>query len=652
MLNSVKDIIDDIVISDTGSTDDTIEVVTTLAKQLDKKISIDQTPFKNFGYNRSVAIQAAQRLSKSDFLLMLDADMVFVVTPKFNKKSLLKADVFNVMQKGCTVEYYNCRITRRILPGIKYVGSTHEYFSYPDGARRDNISPDEMYINDIGDGKCKDNKFARDYILLKQDIEEDPKNSRAYYYLAETCRNSGKYKEGVEYYTKKIELGGWVEEVYMSYHGLVLCYLALNDVNNADKTALASFLYYPKRSEALYVMCKHHRVVSNHEKSYMYYQIGSKIPFPKDDLLFVETAVYRYLFEYEYSIIAYYLPHLNKEERNRKVFKFLCQMNPRPGGGELNNAYDNMTFYIQILPSHFQRRDIPASSIPGFNASSTSVLRLDDQSVCYFTRQVNYKIKPDGSYEYPGYVDTRSSLCIEDNNQNIITPPTEVALDTFGTLWNHGECYIRGLEDLRIFHKTQKHNKYTTVYALATMRQFAQDESMNCIALCSVNIHDANIHSIRPLKKLQSCEKNWVPINGTSKCVYSWSPLKIVDLEKTTLDNLVISEEMKESELPEIYKKFRGSSNGILYDGHYWFVVHTVYYGNPRKYVHYLVKMTKNFKLVGATVPFHFDEPRIEYCLGLLVEKSIFKISYSINDACSKEIYIPEEWVRNNFVAL
>ncbi len=41
----------------------------------------------------------------------------------------------------------------------------------------------------------------------------------------------------------------------------------------------------------------------------MYALQGKEIPFPKNDLLFVDYHVYDYLFDYEISINAFYIPH-------------------------------------------------------------------------------------------------------------------------------------------------------------------------------------------------------------------------------------------------------------------------------------------------------------------------------------------------------
>jgi len=69
-LNSVKGA-DEIVIVDTGSTDDTIEI----CKRYTKKVYSD--PWKDdFAYSRNVSL----RKCKSDFILIIDADEV-LTTP-------------------------------------------------------------------------------------------------------------------------------------------------------------------------------------------------------------------------------------------------------------------------------------------------------------------------------------------------------------------------------------------------------------------------------------------------------------------------------------------------------------------------------------------------------------------------------------------
>ena len=78
LLGSVFNIIDSYCICDTGSTDDTVTKITDffMSKNIPGKIIME--PFKNFEYNRNIAIQSA--IGMSDFLLLMDADMILDLT--------------------------------------------------------------------------------------------------------------------------------------------------------------------------------------------------------------------------------------------------------------------------------------------------------------------------------------------------------------------------------------------------------------------------------------------------------------------------------------------------------------------------------------------------------------------------------------------
>jgi hypothetical protein len=59
--------------------------------------------------------------------------------------------------------------------------------------------------------------------------------------------------------------------------------------------------------EPLYHLAKMYRMKSKHNLGLMYALQGREIPFPKEDLLFVDYHVYEYLFDFEISICANYI---------------------------------------------------------------------------------------------------------------------------------------------------------------------------------------------------------------------------------------------------------------------------------------------------------------------------------------------------------
>ena len=155
LFSSLKDLITDYVIVDTGSTDKTVEVIKECEEEFKLKGHIFYKEFKDFGYNRTHSLNLAKKHSKSDYVLLVDADMI-LVNDGFTTDQLT-GDVIQIQQKNSFIVYYNTRFFKRTID-IKCVGVTHEYYESNNATKQQLTS---LWINDIGDGGCKVNKFER-----------------------------------------------------------------------------------------------------------------------------------------------------------------------------------------------------------------------------------------------------------------------------------------------------------------------------------------------------------------------------------------------------------------------------------------------------------------------------------------------------------
>ena len=128
LLDSVSMLIDSYCICDTGSTDDTVQIIEDYFTEKNIQGKIVREPFKNFCHNRNVALQSC--IGLSDYVLLLDADMILELN-NFNKMLLTTADHFIMFQGTSSFYYQNIRIVKN--NGLyKYVGVTHEYIDCPD----------------------------------------------------------------------------------------------------------------------------------------------------------------------------------------------------------------------------------------------------------------------------------------------------------------------------------------------------------------------------------------------------------------------------------------------------------------------------------------------------------------------------------------
>jgi len=167
LLNSVVDIIDTFCICDTGSTDDTVSIIETFFRERNIAGKVIVEPFQDFGYNRSFALNACNEMI-ADYILLLDADMIFWKNPDISAaemKKKLTVDAYYIYQGSDTYYYKNTRVVRNKM-GFKYWGVTHEYVDYPKNAKQDKLDRNIVFIKDIGDGGSKQDKFLRDVRLL------------------------------------------------------------------------------------------------------------------------------------------------------------------------------------------------------------------------------------------------------------------------------------------------------------------------------------------------------------------------------------------------------------------------------------------------------------------------------------------------------
>jgi tetratricopeptide (TPR) repeat protein len=152
-LDAALAISDAILVADTGSTDNTVELARAYSAILPTKVV--QHAWRNFGHNRTLAFLAAQAFATQDlkwsptemtdnFALLLDADMVLQIgnggvhsIRQYIQAETVKARTaqpprpaprgFGIHQLQGTLDYVNTRLLRMVLPW-RCMGVTHEYW--------------------------------------------------------------------------------------------------------------------------------------------------------------------------------------------------------------------------------------------------------------------------------------------------------------------------------------------------------------------------------------------------------------------------------------------------------------------------------------------------------------------------------------------
>jgi len=269
-----------------------------------------------------------------------------------------------------------------------------------------------------------------------------------------------------------------------------------------------------------------------------------------------------------------------------------------------------------------------------FNSSSSSIIKkLDSIEPQYIinTRIVNYYLNNLGKSVGSKNVITINKIDILDKNFNIVKSKY-LFPDNINKKYN-------GFEDIRLFNSNNK------IYYIGSY----YNANNNKIQIVSNEFNiDENfqLKIITPtFKTTFNWEKNWVFFdnNGELNIIYKWSPIYIckINYEENTL-NLVKSIE----NLPAIFEKFRGSTNGVLYDNKIWFIVHQQIEisNNLKSYEHNIVVFDKNMNLMGYSDTFKFENWLIEFCIGMeITYLNRFVITYSTLDKTTKlAVFTPD----------
>ena len=663
LLNSVINLIDYYVICDTGSTDNTVDIIKQFFKNKNITGHIIHTSFINFGKTRTYALQQCKNFFDFDYILLLDADMLLYINPDINVnvfKSKLMFDSYNILQCSSKLQYQNIRLIKSSI-NFYYTGSTHEFIDCEHTYTVGNIAKDQIHIYDVGDGGCKTDKFKRDIELLITDLKHNPDDKRTIFYLANSYKDIKDYKNAIINYNKRIQLLGWKQEIWCCYYYKGLCYMHLNDPSNAIMSWLDGFQYIPERIETLYQIIHYYRcnekyIIANHfcDIAMIYKQ-----RFNDPNALFLCKDIYDYLLDFEYSIIGYYA---GKSSMFMSNFSMNLLNNSYIPYNTINIILNNYKYYSlgihKLSNSCINTDDINTN----FNINmkhkyefhqSTPTITIHNNKLYVIVRYINYYIDEQGNYKckndkgeliHCNDVTTRNICGIFniDADRFIHEQTIEIPYNT-----KYDDTYA-GIEDMRICIFNDQ------IYFTGNRVITNNGNLIINVEYGSLNIENNQIQTQTTLLTIDNqnnVEKNWVLLNHNNeqKIVYNWFPITIYSLKDVQISNNLNTSNIKFTEkinTPPIFKYVRGSTNGIKIDNEIWFITHLVSYAEKRNYYHMFVILDSNtLQIKKYSTIFTFANKPIEYCLGLeyIEQYKQFLISYSINDDNPQYMFISHD---------
>jgi glycosyltransferase involved in cell wall biosynthesis len=301
-LNSVKKFIDHWVIVDTGSTDGTQDLIRQCLRNMPGELI--ERPWVDFAHNRSEALEFAR--GKSDYVFVIDADELLVADDGFTLPQLTH-DAYYLKISSSPITFWRAQLIRNV-PGWRYESVVHEYLAGPLTATYERLHG--LWIDSRSDGwrAAQPGVYQKDAEQLLRAHKEAPHDSRILFHLGQSYVAAGNLESALEYYQQCLDVSGWPEEKWIALFQIAEI---KNQLQREWPEVLAAYLdayqFRPTRAEPLYKIAFHYRWTNSFDLAHLFLQQAVAIPYPQDDVLFVEERLYRYVIKMALATCCYQL---------------------------------------------------------------------------------------------------------------------------------------------------------------------------------------------------------------------------------------------------------------------------------------------------------------------------------------------------------
>lgn len=288
-LESVRPVIDSWIVVDTGSTDGTQDIVRASLQDIPGELI--ERPWVNFGHNRSEALDLAR--GRATYMLVIDADEVLEATEAF-QKGRMTADAYLVEAHYGCMSYQRKQILRSSLPW-RYVGVVHEYAFCEQSQVEEPATGLRTHVHHDGARALDPKTYRRDALLLESALLDEPDSPRNVFYLAQSYRDAADFESAARHYQRRIELGGWREEVWYSHYQIArLLERMARSWGDVLQAYLQAYQFEPQRAEPLYYIGMHYLRCGDFALARLFFDQALTIAFPSPDRLFVEKDIYHF----------------------------------------------------------------------------------------------------------------------------------------------------------------------------------------------------------------------------------------------------------------------------------------------------------------------------------------------------------------------
>ena len=246
-LESVKDA-DEIVIIDTGSIDNTVE----LCKKYTDKVFVGPEYLwrDDFSFSRN---QSLERCT-GDWILIIDADEHLAPGEIQKIKEVIKTtdkDAFMTSSYDSGTEnfsHYSIRLFKK-LPERKWCAPIHNYLNF--------TTEDKLEVKHyVGYSEAHKLDPDRAFRILGKEVIKNPKSLREKFYLAREYFYRKDYNTAIKYYEWYLEDAYFWAEINDTYMMLAYCYNNIGNIDKAKEYCLKSIALNTNNKEAILFMAE------------------------------------------------------------------------------------------------------------------------------------------------------------------------------------------------------------------------------------------------------------------------------------------------------------------------------------------------------------------------------------------------------------
>ncbi|MBC8060827.1 MAG: glycosyltransferase family 2 protein [Clostridiaceae bacterium] len=340
-LDTIKDIVDEIIIVDTGSTDNTKEISRVFTDEIYEFEWVD-----DFSVARNFAFSKATK----DYIMWLDADDVLLDEDRLKlgelKKTLDKT-VDVVMMKynvgfdangKVTLSYYRERLLRR-LNNYKWREPVHEHL--------------ELWGKIINSDICITHKkehvniVSRNLTIYEKLINRGKTlSTRGLYYYARELYYNEKYEEAIKFFNKFLNTEeGWLEDNISACFDLSMCYNHINDKKSMLRSLLKSFEYDTPRGEICCQLGYYYFNLADYNRAIFWYKTATELKELVDSWGFISRDYWNFIPCIQLCVCYYKLGNIKEAIRyNNKASEY----KPNDVSVEYNRDYFQKTISSEL----------------------------------------------------------------------------------------------------------------------------------------------------------------------------------------------------------------------------------------------------------------------------------------------------------------